>query len=236
MLLASNIQRVENPTEELFTEVIELFYELMKDDIPILSLTGGDKLLIRPMTSAIIRACALEGEFYTATDPATGVLTGYAVWMPPGHELFDSEAQRKLGLNDFMKRLSDAGQNFYTDIYLKKFPGFVDKCLESTGRRNSWWLHQIMVRTENQRQGIARTLIDFIKRKAAERHERVALSVTSENTVSTMNPISSDSNPYSVFSCVQAVVYTSLEFTPKGRLELSSPWGDYPLIVFTFDT
>lgn len=67
--------------------------------------------------------------------------------------------------------------------YLKKFPGFVNECLGPTvglrlllkdslnlnytfqGRRDSWWLHQVMVRPEYQRKGIATSLINLVKQK-----------------------------------------------------------------------
>lgn len=45
--------------------------------------------LMKPMVGAMIRACILEGEFYTATEEDTDTLLGFAVWMPPGHEIFE---------------------------------------------------------------------------------------------------------------------------------------------------
>lgn len=105
-------------------------------DLSGISLCGGDPSLMKPMACAIICACALEGEFYAAVDAGTRELVGYALWMPTGHELFErystlkqarfwdwhiftrSEAQRKLGFDDFLRRLSDAGKRFYKDTVL----------------------------------------------------------------------------------------------------------------------
>ena len=39
------------------------------------------------MIRAMLRAGALEGEYYIATDDA-GTFVGYTMWMPPGRDLF----------------------------------------------------------------------------------------------------------------------------------------------------
>jgi len=214
-MISWSILRVKDVNDEVVDKAADLSFNLMKDELAGISLSGGDPSLIGPMARSIIRACALEGEFYTAIDMESGELVGYAVWMPTGHELFESDAQRKLGFDEFLKRLSDAGKVFFKDTYLKQFPDFVNRCLEPTGRRDAWWLHQIMVRKQNQRQGVATSLIDIVKEKAAKEHQRVALSVTTEANIP---------------------VYANQGFVIKGRLELSSPWGDYPVIVFSFDS
>ncbi|KAF9458937.1 hypothetical protein BDZ94DRAFT_1269501 [Collybia nuda] len=210
-----NIRRIEDVNDELLDKAAELFYILMKDDLAGASLTGGDSSLIQPLARSLIRACALEGEFYVATGTESGELVGYAAWMPTGHELLESEAQRELGYDDFAGRLSEAGNTFFKDTYLKRFPGFVNQCLGPTGRRDAWWLHQLMVRTEYQRQGVARSLINVVKTKAAKNHQRLALSVTKDSNIP---------------------VYTNQGFIIRGRSELKSPWGDYPLIILSYDT
>ncbi|KAF9466025.1 hypothetical protein BDZ94DRAFT_284957 [Collybia nuda] len=183
-MVFTSIQRIEDVNDKIIDKAADLFYDLMKDELAGISLCG---------------------EFYTATEPGSGALVGYAIWMPTGHELLESEAQRKLGFDDFSHRLSDAGKAFFKDtvFYLKYFPDFVNGCLGPTGRRDSWWLHQIMVRTENQRQGVATSLINVVKEKAGKNHQQLALSVTQEANVP---------------------VYTNQGFVIRGRSELKSPW------------
>lgn len=41
------------------------------------------------MAAATIRAGALAGEYYTATNE-NGEIVGYTLWMPPGQELFST--------------------------------------------------------------------------------------------------------------------------------------------------
>lgn len=55
-----------------------------------MSLVGGDKTLLGPMVRSMIKAALhAAGEFYPALDE-NGELIGYALWMPPGRDLFDT--------------------------------------------------------------------------------------------------------------------------------------------------
>jgi hypothetical protein len=57
-------------------------------DTAALSLSGGDAKLMYPLACAMVRACALEGEYYVARD--TSGLVGFCLWMPPGNEIFST--------------------------------------------------------------------------------------------------------------------------------------------------
>lgn len=55
-----------------------------------ISLVGGEKALLGPMVNSMIKAALhAAGEFYPALDE-NGELVGYALWMPPGRDLFDT--------------------------------------------------------------------------------------------------------------------------------------------------
>jgi len=54
-----------------------------------ISLAGGDFSLIKLQAAAMLRAGALAGEFYTATNE-NGEIIGYTLWMPPGQEIFST--------------------------------------------------------------------------------------------------------------------------------------------------
>jgi hypothetical protein len=56
--------------------------------VAVVSLTGGDKSLLYPLACAMIRACALDGEYYVAR--ADGELVGFCLWMPPGKDIFST--------------------------------------------------------------------------------------------------------------------------------------------------
>ncbi|EPS93640.1 hypothetical protein FOMPIDRAFT_1026458 [Fomitopsis schrenkii] len=188
----------------------------MQDDNAGISLVGGEKALLGPMVNSMIKAALhAAGEFYPALDE-NGELVGYALWMPPGRDLFDTPDQRELGLNDFMSRLPEAGKQYYQDVYIKEFPTFVNECMGSAkGKTDAWWLHNLFVRPDKQRQGIGRQLIEIVKQKAQEKGQTLACSTTQ------------DSNAH---------VYESYGFEQKGHKTMPSPWGDWPLYVFALNT
>ncbi|KAA1473736.1 hypothetical protein DENSPDRAFT_840216 [Dentipellis sp. KUC8613] len=208
------VQRVEEPSEELINECTTIFTELMKDDIAIISLCGGDPSLLPLMSGAMLRAGARFGEFYTATSTepeAQGRVVGYTMWMPPGRDLFDSEEQRKMGLTEFMERMPEAGKEYYKSIYMVEWPKFVNKVLGPTGKTDSWWMHMAMVRPEYQKQGIATALMKPVRDKATRNKETLAWSTTSELNVR---------------------IYLSMDAELKGGRMMPSPWGRWPLYVF----
>ncbi|KAF8902249.1 hypothetical protein CPB84DRAFT_1824378 [Gymnopilus junonius] len=209
------IQRVVTPTEEQISKSADLFYDLMKDNLGAISLSGGDKALIRLQALATIRAGAFAGEYYVASNPE-GELVGYSVWMPPGQELFSTEEQRKLGYEDYVAGFSEEGKEYFRTTYLAHIPGFINGFLgPNTGKKDSWWLHMAMVRPDYQRKGIARALIDFVRIKAEKSGDVIACATTNDDNVP---------------------VYVSIGLTHRGRKMMPSPWGDWPLHVFTLNT
>ncbi|KAF9055667.1 hypothetical protein BJ165DRAFT_1521662 [Panaeolus papilionaceus] len=208
------VQRVENPSEELISNAVDLFYSVMHQDKAALSLCGGDISLFKLQLTAMVKAIALDGEIYTATDE-DGKLLGYTAWMPPGQEMFSTEQQRALGLNEFLSRISPAGMDYFKNTYLARFPAFVNQHLGPTGKIDSWWLHNAAVVPEHQRKGIARALVNLVKEKAKAKGEVLATSTTTDSNVP---------------------VYVGLGFHHHGTLPMPSPWGDWPLHVFSLDT
>jgi GNAT superfamily N-acetyltransferase len=208
------IQRVNNPTEEQIDISADLFYDLMKENQGAISLSGGDKSLMKLQALAILRAGALAGEYYTATNP-DGELVAYTLWMPPGQELFSSEEQRKLGFTEFMTRLPEEGKEYFRTAYLAHFPGFVNGILGPAGKRDSWWLHMAMVRSDYQKKGITRALINAVRDKASKSGDTLACSTTNNDNVP---------------------VYTALGFTRRGEKIMPSPWGDWPVHLFSLNT
>ncbi|KAF9809791.1 hypothetical protein IEO21_07266 [Rhodonia placenta] len=108
--------------------------------------------------------------------------------------------------------------------YMVKFPAFVNHCIGPTGKTDSWWMHQAMVRPDRQRQGIARNLINLVReerlyansfRQAKLKGETLACSTTTPTN---------------------ALVYQAIGFELKEKRDMPSPWGDWPLYVFALDT
>uniref|UniRef100_A0A8H7Y4C3 N-acetyltransferase domain-containing protein n=1 Tax=Psilocybe cubensis TaxID=181762 RepID=A0A8H7Y4C3_PSICU len=251
---AFTVQRVQNPTgrktsflhgvirsdsirssEEEINASADLFYDLMQDNQGAISLSGGDKSLMKLQALAMLRAGILAGEYYTATNK-DGKLIGYTLWMPPGREIFSTEEERQLGFNEFMARLPDQGKEYFRTTFLAHFPGFVNSILGPTvgftqdialivnehglsvypqGKLDSWWLHMAMVDRNYQKMGITRALINLVREKASVSGDTLACSTTNDNNVP---------------------VYLALGFTHRGRKIMPSPWGDWPVHLFSLDT
>ncbi|TFY61698.1 hypothetical protein EVJ58_g4354 [Rhodofomes roseus] len=188
------IERVSNPSDKLIEDSVELFTSLMQNDVAGISLVGGETTLLGSMARSMIKAAVLvAGEYYPALDE-NGELAGYALWMPPGRDLFDTPEQRELGLNEFMASLPEAGKQYYKDV----------------SKTDAWWLHNLFVRPDRQRQGIGRQLIEVVKQKAKEQGQTLACSTTQD---------------------YNALVYKAYGFEQKGLRTMPSPWGDWPLVV-----
>ncbi|KAF8662780.1 hypothetical protein AX14_007010 [Amanita brunnescens Koide BX004] len=204
-------RHVPNPTDEQVEASVALFTDLMKDDVAVLSLAGGEPALIPDMIRATLKAGIFAaGEYYTASNEK-GEMVGFTMWMPPGQEMFSTPEQRALGLDDFMSKLPEIGKEFYKKTYMARFPNFVNELLGPTGKVDSWWLHMAMVRRDSQRKGIATTLIDLVREKAAASGATIALSTTADANV-----------PF----------YEGYGLDKKGHTTVPSPWGEWPIYVF----
>jgi len=180
-------------------------------DLALVSLTGGDPNLRYPLACAMIRACALEGEFYIAREDDE--LVGFCLWMPPGKQIFSTHAQCELGLTDFIARLSEKGKEYYRTTYFAEFPKFITLCLGDP-KSKFWWLHTMMVHPAKQSQGVGRALMQPVREKAAQVSAPLALSTTTELNVPK---------------------YMALGLQLIGKRAMPSPWGKWPLYVFSLD-
>ncbi|KAI0340439.1 hypothetical protein BDW22DRAFT_1486269 [Trametopsis cervina] len=209
------IQRVENPSDARVDEDVDLFFSLMKEDVALKSLVGGEPEKIDGMGRAMLRAGILAGEYYEATDEKDGSLLGYLMTMPPGQDLFSTDEQRALGLTEFMANLSPEGKEYYRTTYLAEFPAFVNACLGPTGKLDSWYIHMVMVQREHQGRGIGKGLISQVVEKASRSGDVIAMSTTTE---------------------VNSVIYQKCGLTLLDKKIMPSPWGEWPLYILSLDT
>ncbi|KAF9476013.1 hypothetical protein BDN70DRAFT_923586 [Pholiota conissans] len=125
--MAYTIQRIEKPTDGQLGQAADLFYELMQNDRGAISISGGDRSLVRLQALTMLRACSLRGEYYTATN-TDQELVGFAAWTPPGQDMFNSKEQRSIAFNDFMLRVSEEGKIYFA-TYLPRLSNFASDIL-----------------------------------------------------------------------------------------------------------
>ncbi|KAG1793513.1 uncharacterized protein HD556DRAFT_1374396 [Suillus plorans] len=145
-------------------------------------MTGGNKSLEGPLFRAMIRACLLAGRVYTAIVISTGAIAGLALWFPPGKALWQNDAQRNLGFNQFLESLSPKTREWWIDTvssyrfslflqlmslsqYGSALAPFIKTALSPHTVESSWYLNCICVDPKYQRQGIATNLIKMVEQK-----------------------------------------------------------------------
>ncbi|KAF7330357.1 N-acetyltransferase domain-containing protein [Mycena venus] len=193
------------------------------------SMVGGDESLKAAIWRAMIRAGLLDGEVYFATDDSSHKVVGVAVWFPPGKSLFDSEEQRALGFDDFMKKLSPETQEFWANSYVPVVDKFLAEVIGPSassssqpftgcmiidsnmqGTRDSQYLNQLATDPAFQKKGIATMLLKTF--------------AESDNPPMFAHCAANEKN---------ARFYESCGYTIKGKMFLDAPTGGYPVIVLT---
>ncbi|KAK7032905.1 N-acetyltransferase domain-containing protein [Favolaschia claudopus] len=178
------------------------------------SMVGGDESLKPLIWRAMIRAGLLAGEVYLAMDDASGKVIGVAIWFPPGQSLFDSEEQRALGFDDFMKRLSPETQEFWANSYIPVVDKYLAGVIGPEGVRETQYLNQLATDPAYQKQGVATLLLKTVHDKLAQSNTRPMFAHCAANEKN-------------------ARFYESCGYTIRGSMHLHAPTGDYPVIVLT---
>ncbi|KAJ7693635.1 hypothetical protein B0H17DRAFT_932655 [Mycena rosella] len=137
------------------TEIEELVQVCLRaydpTDISVQTLVGGDLSLLGSFFGASIRAGALSGKIYVATEAGdAAVIRGMALWWGPGAE-----------------PLSPEGQEWHRTVYRPDFGNLTEKLLGPRGKVDSWYLSLLAVEPDYQRRGVARALIDAVRAKAS---------------------------------------------------------------------
>ncbi|KAG0694747.1 hypothetical protein DFH29DRAFT_307677 [Suillus ampliporus] len=183
-------------------------------------MTGGNKNLQGPLFSAMIKACLLAGEVYVATVIDTGAITGITLWFPPVKALWNSDAQKVLGFNQFLESLSPRTKEWWTDTYGSALEPFLETALSPHTIESSWYLNCICVDPKYQRQGIATNLIRMVEQK------RQPPSLRSAQIPVTMRVIEAVINLHPL-TIAQVAVYKAHRFQYRGRTLLPTPEHEY---------
>ncbi|KAJ6501620.1 hypothetical protein C8R47DRAFT_234094 [Mycena vitilis] len=154
------------------------------------------------------------------------MIRGMALWWSPGVEPFSTEEQRR-GLSAFVSKLSQEAQQWHSRIgsscpsepihpltltiqYRPGFANLTEKLLGPRGKLDSWYLNLLAVDPEHQRLGVARALIDTVRRKAGR--SELTLAATNEMNVS---------------------IYRRMGFAVRGSMIMSGPQGEFPVFVLS---
>ncbi|KAJ7923057.1 hypothetical protein B0H13DRAFT_1865366 [Mycena leptocephala] len=138
-----------------------------KAEVSVKTIVGGDLSLLSAFFRASIRAGALGGEIYVATEAAdSSMIRGMALWWGPGVK---RSAQQRREFHAFVSQLSPEAQEWHSTVYRPDFANLTEKLLGPRGKLDSWYLNLLAVDSEHQRLGVARALIDAVREKASIR-------------------------------------------------------------------
>ncbi|KAJ7116333.1 hypothetical protein C8R44DRAFT_792209 [Mycena epipterygia] len=197
-------------------EAVDLCVRAFVGELASNSMVGGDETLKDPIFRAMIRAAELEGEVYFATDSSKVVAV--AVWFPPGKSLFNSEEQRALGFDDFIKKLTPETKAFWDNVYGPVVDKFLAEVIGPTGTRDSQYLNLIATDPPCQNKGIATLLLKTVHDNLREKDKK-------ENTNTMLAHCASNQ--------ANARFYESCGYTIRGKMDMDAPTGGYPVIVLT---
>ncbi|OCH85526.1 hypothetical protein OBBRIDRAFT_739765 [Obba rivulosa] len=180
------------------------------------SFTAGNLDLLELMARAMLKPKALvSGEMYTATDE-NGDLVGFTIWLPPGRKGLTTCEERQMGMYQFMESLSPEGKEYYANALGKQFPKVVDNFIGiEQAEKSTYYCSVAMVRADYQGRGVLRALFELVSPKAEELSAPMALCTTNVRNV---------------------VIYEKLGFSMRGHQVMQSPWGGWPVWVFSRGT
>ncbi|TFY83151.1 hypothetical protein EWM64_g862 [Hericium alpestre] len=181
-MLGFSIRLLKEPTVIQIDEAVSLCLRAYEGDEGLECLVCGDMSLAEPLFRAMVRATALEGEFYVAVNDSEKIL-GLGLWFGPGKDLFSTEQQRNLGFNDFLGRLSPEAQTWWTQTYPAKMGEFLSYHLGPQGKSNSYYLNCLATDPTFQRRGVATQIVETVFQKAIAIENRLVLIATNAKTV-----------------------------------------------------
>ncbi|KAG1836221.1 hypothetical protein DFJ58DRAFT_735146 [Suillus subalutaceus] len=171
------------------------------------AMTGGNKSLEGPLFRAMIRACQLAGRVYIATVNDTGAIAGLALWFPPGKVLWQNDAQRNLGFNQFLASLSPKTREWWINTYSgPALASFIETALSPHTVESSWYLNCICVDPKYQ--------------QSRNRHKPDQNGGTAGAMTTSILALCTDTDD-------NVAVYKALHFQYKGEAPLPTPEDEY---------
>ncbi|CDO68898.1 hypothetical protein BN946_scf185000.g41 [Trametes cinnabarina] len=180
------IQRVLAPSDALVEEAVSLLLKAMEGDPFMYVACEGNETTRAHMARMMVREHVCWGEFWTATEDDE--LVGFMTWFPPQSELAIPKDERAKLAAPFMAALSGDGKQYIATVVRffmsrlignhgtdrvspqmgEEFPQFVAQCIGTpNGKHDGWWLRIAMTRTDKQRQGICRKLLEPVRQKVS---------------------------------------------------------------------
>ncbi|TFY56871.1 hypothetical protein EVG20_g8760 [Dentipellis fragilis] len=204
---------VENPTNAQIDAAVALCIRAYNGDVSFKTFVGGDSSLEDIFFRSILRGAALEGHVYIAHDEAAAgssesEVHSVGVVFPPGVPCWGSEAQRRLGYNEYWESLSPEARDWFAEF--QKDVGDRLQVIFGPKLGNEWVVSLIGTDPVHQKKGLGSSIIKAMCDRAGT--TTVGLSTQSD---------------------LNAVWYEGLGFKRNAEWEVTSPYGTWTNIVMT---
>ncbi|KAF5335352.1 hypothetical protein D9611_011751 [Ephemerocybe angulata] len=164
--LTVSVRRVTTITEQGAQSVKAVFEGAFKGDHFTGIVTGSDPTLFGDFHMMCITSGLSSGQVYVAENEAKDIV-GVAVWHGPeqGHPLDVPSDGALPVLEPFMPKLKPEVQKWWTDVFLPESGRLLGSQFTPEARLAAWYLQDLATAPAYQRQGVARALINEVKKQ-----------------------------------------------------------------------
>ncbi|KAE9394587.1 hypothetical protein BT96DRAFT_827522, partial [Gymnopus androsaceus JB14] len=179
-------------------------------DIAIKALVGGNWDIQADYWRSLIRAGLLEGRVYVVKNEKNEIVS-IGVWYEAGNDLFQTDAQRALGFNDFFAKLTPETQEWWNEC--GKVMGDVSKkAWTKEDKAHRWWCVNLATDPEYQGRGYATGIVERVEKDAKANGCTLGLATVPE---------------------VNVQKYLAMGFRERANGAMPSPTGDFTVHMFS---
>ncbi|KAF5346164.1 hypothetical protein D9758_009969 [Tetrapyrgos nigripes] len=206
--MSFSVRQLEHPVSDTVLEaILDTQASAFAEDPFAYACIDGDKSLLKSFVRSVVIAGFLGGEVYVAENPDKQII-GASVWFPPSREMFDSEDQRKQGLDPLFAQFSPDHLKWWLEYFLPNYAKLTTDTLGDEFKLANWHLQWIGVIPEERKKGVARELIEPVRIKKGDK--AMCLETESEENL---------------------VIYDKLGFSSKGQTDFKNPRKDFTMWV-----
>ncbi|PBK87117.1 hypothetical protein ARMGADRAFT_1168722 [Armillaria gallica] len=201
------VHRLWAPTEAQIEEAVSVCFRAFKGDISLKRMSGGIPENGLVYLKAMLKAGALEGQIYVATDGESGNFRAVALVFPPGRRMFHSDAQCKYW-NAFWELLDSETQEWWNQ-FREKMTQVENEVFGPNGILKLWWVNLMATDSLYQQSGFGSALISKICDIASKHEPQRDIGLATQ---------SNENNLW----------YQSLGFKERKEVDIpSKPFGDH---------
>ncbi|KAF6755009.1 acyl-CoA N-acyltransferase [Ephemerocybe angulata] len=180
--LAVSVRRLTTITEQTAQSVKAVFEGAYKGDHFTDIMIGSDPTLFGDLHMMCITSGLNTGQVYVAENEEKDIV-GVAVWYGPeqGHPLDFTDGAHPI-LEPFMPKLKPEVQKWWTDVFVPESGRLLGSQFAPDARLAAWYLQDLATAPAYQRQGVARALINEVKKQAAADGRAITAQLATNET------------------------------------------------------